>query len=218
MGNPAGVRRDFQALEQRRLLGARLLQQGVPQAEVARRVGVHRQSVSRWAQQLQRGGQRALKKAGRAGRRPRLRPEDLRRIERGLKRGPQALGYETSLWTSWRVAHLIEEECGVRYHASQAWRILHANLLLGRFLIDVLQICRLAAQSGAVVDDLAIDLSGSKVDKAQNVPQRARQTSTCERFRIRILACCCWFYTTRCSITGRLLWLLGSGTCVWAGV
>src|SRR5437763_305032 len=57
MGNPAGVRRDFQALEQRRLLGARLLQQGVPQAEVARRVGVHRQSVSRWAQQLQRGGQ-----------------------------------------------------------------------------------------------------------------------------------------------------------------
>ncbi len=102
MGNPAGVRRDFQALEQRRLLGARLLQQGVPQAEVARRVGVHRQSVSRWAQQLQRGGQRALKKAGRAGRRPRLRPEDLRRIERGL----------------------IEEECGVRYHASQAWRIL----------------------------------------------------------------------------------------------
>ena len=85
MGNPAGVRRDFQALEQRRLLGARLLQQGVPQAEVARRAGVHRQSVSRWAQQLQRGGPRALKKAGRAGRRPRLRPEDLRHIERALK-------------------------------------------------------------------------------------------------------------------------------------
>src|SRR6266513_2813157 len=33
MGNPAGVRRDFQSLEQRRLLGARLLQQGVPRAE-----------------------------------------------------------------------------------------------------------------------------------------------------------------------------------------
>src|SRR6266516_5516111 len=124
MGNPAGVRRDFQALEQRRLLGARLLQQGVPQAEVARRVGVHRQSVRRWAQQLQRGGQRAMKKAGRAGRRPRLRPEDLRRIEPGLKRGPQALGYETTLWTSSRVAQLIEHECGVKYDPSQAWRIL----------------------------------------------------------------------------------------------
>ncbi len=123
MGNPAGVRRDFQALEQRRLLGARLLQQGVPQAEVARRVGVHRQSVSRWAQQLQRGGQRALKKAGRAGRRPRLRREDLRRIERGLKRGPQALGYETSLWTSWRVAHLMLErdEEKIRLWKQKRW-------------------------------------------------------------------------------------------------
>jgi transposase len=28
------------------------------------------------------------------------------------------------LWTALRVAHLIEDECGVRYHPSQAWRIL----------------------------------------------------------------------------------------------
>ena len=124
MGNPAGVGRDFQKLEKRRLLGARLLRQGVHPAEVARQVGVHRQSVSRWERQLERGGMRALKQAGRAGRKARLRPEDLRRIERGLKRGPQALGYETSLWTSWRVGHLIEQECGVKYHPTQAWRIL----------------------------------------------------------------------------------------------
>ena len=64
-----------------------------------------------------------LRKAGRAGRKPRLSAEDLQKIERGLKRGPEALGYETGLWTAWRVAHLIEEECGIR-HASQAWRIL----------------------------------------------------------------------------------------------
>jgi transposase len=118
------VRRDFQRLERRRLEAAELLRQGVAQAEVARQVGVHRQSVSRWERQLQQGGLRALKQAGRAGRKPRLRPEDLRRIERGLKRGPQALEYETRLWTAWRVAHLIEQECGVKYHPSQAWRIL----------------------------------------------------------------------------------------------
>jgi transposase len=103
---------------------ARLLEKGYSQSEVARRVGAHRQSVSQWARQLEQGGRRALKKAGRAGRKPRLRPEDLRRIEGGLKRGPEALGYETGLWTSWRVAHLIEQECGVKYHPSQAWRIL----------------------------------------------------------------------------------------------
>jgi transposase len=124
MGNPAGVRRDFEALEQRRREAAELLRQGVHQAEVARRVGAHRQSVSRWARQLEQGGMRALKKASTAGRKSRLRPEDLRRIERGLKRGPQGLGYETNLWTSWRVAHLIEHTCGVKYHPSQAWRIL----------------------------------------------------------------------------------------------
>jgi transposase len=103
---------------------ARLLAKGYSQSEVARRVGAHRQSVSQWARQLQQGGRRALKKAERVGRKPRLRPEDLRRIERSLKRGPQALGYETSLWTSSRVAHLIEHECGVQYDPSQAWRIL----------------------------------------------------------------------------------------------
>ncbi|HYL93494.1 MAG TPA: winged helix-turn-helix domain-containing protein [Alphaproteobacteria bacterium] len=100
------------------------MRQGVHPAEVARQVGVHRQSVSRWQRQLESGGVRALRQAGRAGRKPRLGAEDLRRIERGLKRGPQALGYETSLWTSWRVTHLIEQECGVKYDPSQAWRIL----------------------------------------------------------------------------------------------
>jgi transposase len=124
MGNPAGVRRDFEKLEQRRLRAAELLRQGVHQAEVARQVGVHRQSVSRWAEEMKRGGKRALRKAGRAGRKPRLRPQDLRRIEKALKRGPEALGFEAALWTSWRVSYLIERECRVKYHPSQAWRIL----------------------------------------------------------------------------------------------
>src|SRR5436305_1422875 len=56
MGNPAGVRRDFVGLEQRRREAAELLRQGVHQAEVARRVRAHRQSVSRWAQQLEESG------------------------------------------------------------------------------------------------------------------------------------------------------------------
>jgi transposase len=70
------------------------------------------------------GGQAALKKAGRAGRKPRLAPADLRRIERGLKRGPEALGYDTSLWTAWRVADLIERECRVQYHPGHLWGLL----------------------------------------------------------------------------------------------
>ncbi len=62
MGNPKGVRRDFAGLEQRRLRAARLLEKGVSQSEVSRQVGVHRQSVSRWAQQLEKRAARAWNK------------------------------------------------------------------------------------------------------------------------------------------------------------
>ena len=103
---------------------ARLLERGWSEAAVARRVGAHRQSVNRWARQLAAGGREALRKAGRAGRKPRLSEADRRQIIAGLKQGPEALGYETGLWTSWRVADLIERECGVRYSTVHVWRIL----------------------------------------------------------------------------------------------
>ena len=124
MGHPAGVKRDRIRLEQRRLKAAKLLKRGVPEAEVARRVGVHRQSVNRWARQLEQGGREALKRTPRAGRPAKLTSADRQRIVHGLKRGPEALGYRTSLWTAWRVADLIERECGVKYSTVHAWRLL----------------------------------------------------------------------------------------------
>jgi transposase len=124
MGNAAGVRRDFGALEERRMEAARLLKQGVNQSEVARRLGVHRQTVIRWVRQLTVAGRTGLKKAGRAGRKPKLSPAQLRQIEKQLKRGPQTLGYATGLWTAVRVRDLIEYQTGVRYHEAHVWRIL----------------------------------------------------------------------------------------------
>jgi transposase len=104
--------------------GIRLLEQGVHQSEVARRVKASHRSVGRWAKTYAEQGRKGLRKAGRAGRKPRLSGEDLRRLERGLLKGPEALGYETPLWTSGRVADLIEQEFGVHYHAGHVWRIL----------------------------------------------------------------------------------------------
>lgn len=124
MGNPAGVKRNFDALEQRRLKAFALLKQGTHQAEIARQVGVHRQSVSRWAKQVEESGRAGLKKAGRAGRKPRLSEAHLKVIERELKRGPQSLGYETDLWTLARVADLIEQRCGVRFTVGHVWWLL----------------------------------------------------------------------------------------------
>src|SRR5271166_4412222 len=124
MGNPAGVRRDFEALERRRLEAARLLRQGLGQSEVARAVGVHRQSVSRWARELGESGLRGLRKAARTGRPAKLSPAQLRELERALKRGPEACGYVSGLWTAGRVRGLIEDRTGVRYHEDHVWRIL----------------------------------------------------------------------------------------------
>lgn len=126
MGNPAGVKRDFDELEDRRFSAFGLLKKGLSEAEVARQVGVHRQSVNRWAKQIREQGRKGLKQAGRAGRKSRLSEADLKRIESGLKRGPQALGYETNLWTLERVAKLIERGCGVKYHPG------HVGWLLGK--------------------------------------------------------------------------------------
>ena len=124
MGNPAGVRRDFDALEKRRFKAMHLLEKGLNQSEVARQVKVARQTVARWSQVRQSEGPNALKKTGRAGRKPQLTEGDRQRLIEQLTEGPEALGYETPLWTCPRVAHLIEKEFGVRYHPGHVWKIL----------------------------------------------------------------------------------------------
>ena len=114
MGNPAGVKRDFKALAKRRFQAANLLEKGeLNQSEVARRLHVCRQTVSRWAEELWTGGREALKGAGRAGRKPELTEADRDRLQELLLQGPEKLGYETPLWTCARVAHLIDNEFGV---------------------------------------------------------------------------------------------------------
>ena len=124
MGKAKGVRRDFDALEQRRFEAAKLLAQGLNNSEVGRRLKVSNQAVSQWARLVRRKGARALRQAGRAGRKPRLSERHKARLEQRLLAGPQRLGYDTSLWTSERVADLIAQEFGVRYHPGHVWKIL----------------------------------------------------------------------------------------------
>ena len=124
MGNPAGVPRDFDALEKRRFQAIHLLERGQKQAEIARQLRVVPQTVARWVHQYRAQGKSALRKAGRAGRMPRLNEEQRQQLEKLLVRGPERLGYETPLWTCPRVAHLIEQEFAVRYHEGHVWKIL----------------------------------------------------------------------------------------------
>ena len=124
MGNARGVKRDFKALEQRRFEAMKLLKQGYNQSEVGRRVKVCSQTVSRWARAVSTQGEKALKAAGRAGRKPLLDDKQRQRLVNQLLEGPEELGYETPLWTCNRVGHLIQEEFGIRYHSGHVWKLL----------------------------------------------------------------------------------------------
>ena len=126
MGNPRGVRRDFEALEERRFEALRLLEQGLNQSEAARRLGVARQSVARWARQAREQGRDSLRRAGRAGRKPQLKAEQIAELESLLLEGPQAHGFPTPLWTCERAARLIRERFGVGYHPGHVWKLLRA--------------------------------------------------------------------------------------------
>ena len=117
------MKRDLKAQQRRRLRAARLLEQGVAQAEVARRLGVTRQSVSRWAKRISEEGQTALKAA------PLGRPSQLDEAARGelvrlLKQGALSAGFATELWTLPRVRVLIAQHFGVQYSEAHLSRLL----------------------------------------------------------------------------------------------
>ena len=121
-------RRDFEGLEKRRKDAARMFKAGTRQAEVARVLGVSRQSVSRWYKDWENAGTKGLKAAGRAGRKPRITPTDLKKIDTALRKGARENGFTTDLWTLRRVAKVIEKITGVRYHQGHVWRILRETM------------------------------------------------------------------------------------------
>ena len=112
-------------MERRRARAARLFRAGKKQAEVARSLGVSRQSARRWFVAFLKGGAKELKGAGRAGRKPRLDARQLAKIDDALRRGAKGHGFKTDLWTLPRIAKVIEGLTGVKYHPGHVWRILH---------------------------------------------------------------------------------------------
>ncbi len=101
----------------------RFFDQDLNNNEIARRVKVCNQTVSRRAQSAA-GGAEALRSDGRAGRKPRPDQKQRDRLVDRLPAVPEPLGYTTPLWTCERMAHLIGREFGVRDHAGHVWKLL----------------------------------------------------------------------------------------------
>ena len=127
MGFPKGVKRDFAALERRRIKAVRLVvEEWLSQDEAARRVKAAQQSVSGWVRQYRVRGAAGLAKAWRAGRKPLLSQVQLAQLETFLLEGPEAHGFPTALWTCARVARLIQDRFDVRYHEGHVWKLLRS--------------------------------------------------------------------------------------------
>ena len=112
--------------EARRLRAWELKQQGWQQRMIAAALGVTPGAVSQWLKRAAEGGVEALRTRIRPGPRPKLTAEQRGRIPEVLARGAEAYGFVGDVWTTPRVATVIEREFGVRYHPAHVSRLLGA--------------------------------------------------------------------------------------------
>ena len=113
-------------LEDRRQRALALLKTGLSFNEAARRIPCAASSVMRWFNAWRRGGARALKVRSSPGRPVKLQPAHRRRLVKVLLKGPLARGYRTNLWTTARIAEVIQQEFGVHYHRDHIGRLMHS--------------------------------------------------------------------------------------------
>lgn len=110
--------------EWRRLRAVALKRRGWVQRDIAEALGASEVSVSQWPARARDGGPRALLSRPAPGRPPKLSPAQAARIPEFLGHGPEAYGFRGRVWTCARIARVIQEEFGVRYHKDHVGRLL----------------------------------------------------------------------------------------------
>lgn len=92
--------------------------------DIAIALDVSRGAVSQWLSTARLGGKAALRSRPRRGACPKLTAAQRRLIPDFLSHGSEAYGFRGALWTTARVAKVIEEEFGVSYHRGHVSRLL----------------------------------------------------------------------------------------------
>ncbi|SRR6266511_571853 len=112
--------------EGRRLRAWELKQQGWKQRAIAAALGVTEGAVSQWIKRARRGGPEALRRRKAPGGRPKLTPEQKAELLAILARGAEVSQFRGDVWTTHRVARVIREAFGVRYHPAHMSKLLRA--------------------------------------------------------------------------------------------
>src|SRR3989304_2273265 len=110
--------------EGRRLLAWELKQQGWQQCDIATALGVSEGAVSQWMKRAREAGVQALRHKSGSGPKPRLSIEQRTLIPTLLAKGAECYGFRGNLWTTKRVAIVIERQFGVHYHPAHVSRLL----------------------------------------------------------------------------------------------
>ena len=110
--------------EERRQRALALKHAGWRQCEIALALDVTPSAVSQWMRHVQEEGEQALIAHPHAGAVARLTTEERSSIPQLLLQGAEAHGFRGEYWTCARVAWVIEQEFGVRYHRGHVSRLL----------------------------------------------------------------------------------------------
>src|SRR6516165_3610672 len=113
-----------ECLEWRRFRALYLKRRGWSQRDIAEALDVSEVALSTWLARARDAGPEALRARPVPGRSPRLTSGQLRSIPEFLWHGPEAYGFRGEVWTRARIAQVIEEEFGVRYHKGHVGKLL----------------------------------------------------------------------------------------------
>src|SRR5260370_41666661 len=102
--------------EERRMQAWKLHEQGWKQKEIARTLGVTEGAVSQWFKKAKTQRVEALRNQPPPGATPKLSQEQRAQLPGLLKQGAEAFGFGGQVWTTGRLAQMIQQQFGVSYH------------------------------------------------------------------------------------------------------
>jgi transposase len=110
--------------EARRMRAWQLHEMGWRQKDIAQAFGVSEGAVSQWFKKARIQGVQALRHRPPPGRAAKLTKEQMAQIPKELAKGAETFGFRGQVWTTARVACMIEQVFGVRYHPAHCSRLL----------------------------------------------------------------------------------------------
>lgn len=110
--------------EGRRLRAWQLREEGWKQKDIAAALGVTEGAVSQWFKKAKTRGVEALRHQPPPGAQPKLSLQQRAQLPALLALGAEAFGFRGQVWTTERVAQMIQQQFGVSYHPAHCSRLL----------------------------------------------------------------------------------------------